>query len=116
MTMSTTCDLPGAFPCAERERPSWVDITGSGGRWTVSGELDAYSAPVFVAAFTDRMDDDRTPEVRLDCSSLGFVDAGGLSALVLIARHVRAQGRRFHIALRGPSLDRLLRLCAIVDI
>jgi len=116
MTMSTPCDDPAALSREQQSGPSSVDIAWHDSHWTLSGELDAYSAPALVAGFTRHLSRCENPDVRVDCDSLVFVDAGGLSALILVARHVRAAGRRFQIAPMGSSLARLLRLCAIADI
>ena len=116
MTMSTPCDDPAVPAREEQGGPSSVDIAWRDSHCMLSGELDAYSAPALVAGFTRGLSECENPDVRVDCDSLVFVDAGGLSALILVARHVRAAGRRFQIAPVGSSLDRLLRLCAIADI
>lgn len=94
-----------------------VGLDGANNRISIAGELDAYSAPAFVASFIEKfrsLSGDRAVEV--DCSSLSFIDASGLSALIVVARHVRARGCDFGVAPTGESLGRLLELCSLREV
>lgn len=93
-----------------------VELVWHDRRVRVSGELDAYSAPGFVAAFVEGIEGAAGCGVAVDCSSLRFVDASGLSALMLVARHVRATGLGFDLADPGRRLERLMELCSLREL
>lgn len=85
-------------------------------RISIVGELDAYSAPAFVASFTEEFQALSGDCIEVDCSSLCFIDASGLSALIVVARHVRRRGYDFDVVSTGASLGRLLELCSLPSV
>lgn len=95
---------------------AWVEVVRSGDRLLVSGELDSYSSPALVSAVAGHIGDTDIEHVQLDCSGVDFIDSAGLSALVLLADHVRRSGRTFRLAPTSGCIERLLDICAIAAV
>jgi anti-anti-sigma factor len=64
-------------------------------RLVLIGELDQASA----VGLTRRLEDlkESGDSVRLDLSKLGFIDSGGVRAILIGARDARADGREFEV-------------------
>ncbi|MBI2709979.1 MAG: STAS domain-containing protein [Actinobacteria bacterium] len=73
------------------------------------GDFDAASASG-LACLLAGVADGRVEGLRLDLSSVDFMDAAGASALVGVARAAAARGVRLSLEELPPHLARLLRL------
>jgi anti-anti-sigma factor len=85
-------------------------------RLLLAGELDACGAPVLVATVLDECRHQSLEPLELDCSGVRFIDASGVSALIVSAAHARRSGRRLRLVRRSRCVDRLLELCALSDV
>jgi anti-anti-sigma factor len=85
-------------------------------RLSISGELDAYSAPMLVSLVADQCRDQAPGPLELDCSDVSFIDASGISALIVAAAQARRTGRRLRLVRRSRCVDRVLALCALSDV
>jgi anti-anti-sigma factor len=93
---------------------AWLSVRrGGAGRLSISGELDAHSAPTLVALIVDRCLESAPGPVELDCSDVRFIDASGVSALLAAAAHARSEGRPLRLDHRSRCVERLLGLCGI---
>ena len=85
-------------------------------RLSIAGELDAYSAPTLVSLVADEFRDGASGPLELDCSDVSFIDASGVSALIVAAAQARRTGRRLRLVRRSRCVDRFLELCALSDL
>lgn len=88
-----------------------IDAEGAALRVAVHGELDESTAPGLVA----RIEAEAVPghDVVLDLGGLTFCGSAGLSALVLIERHVAAGGGALTVAHPTPFLVQLLEMAGL---
>lgn len=87
---------------------SWVGRTAV---VSVSGELDALTAPAFADAI--RAAADQTPEVLIaDLSNVAFLASAAMSVLVAAEEDVRGS-LRFGVVADGPATSRPLALLGI---
>ena len=76
----------------------------------VVGELDRATVPRFERAVADLADPGR---LVLDLNQLEFIDAGGLRAIVDMARQAERSGRSLQLANPSASLRRLFTLTGL---
>ena len=76
----------------------------------VMGELDRATVPRFESAVADLHDPGR---LVLDLDKLDFIDAGGLRAIVEMAREAERSGRSVALANTSPTLRRLFTLTGL---
>jgi anti-anti-sigma factor len=76
----------------------------------VVGELDRATVPRFARAVADLADPGR---LVLDLNQLEFIDAGGLRAIVDMARQAERSGRSLQLANPSPTLRRLFTLTGL---
>lgn len=79
---------------------------------SIDGELDVATAGMAVRYVTRVIDHHHGP-VIVDLTALRFCDAGGLSALLQIARHAEQGNHEFRMACASPALVKLLRITAL---
>lgn len=100
---------PGPFVCrVELATAESVDVT-------MTGELDAYSAPVarcFLAAILDA----HPAQLVIDGSRISFVDAAGLGVLVSAARRARREGGRLVLDPVTPAMHQVLTLTRLLSL
>jgi anti-anti-sigma factor len=76
----------------------------------VSGELDAYSAPVLDAELARHGD---RGDLRLDLSGVTFIDSTGLRVIVSLDNRLREGGHRMVVVEPSASVLRLLQLTSL---
>jgi anti-anti-sigma factor len=81
-------------------------------RLIVAGDLDRQSAWALTAAVI-RSEPARASRLILDLQGLEFVDAGGLRAVMDVARRARRLGCRLEIANPPEAVARLFRLTGL---
>jgi anti-sigma B factor antagonist len=86
------------------------DEGGEGVRLAVTGELDRATVPRFERAVADLHDPNR---LVIDLDKLAFIDAGGLRAIIDMARQAERSGRSVQLANPSPSLRRLFTLTGL---
>jgi len=91
-----------------------TDHTGNRAVVTVTGELDAYSAPSLEEE-ASRLLTEGVSELVLDLSGTKFLDSSGLRAILTAQR--RLADRDGQLSLRAPSesVRRLLDITGLVD-
>ncbi len=83
---------------------------GSGGEVRVSGELDAYSAPVLEAELDSHGSD---TDLRLHMAGVTFIDSTGLRVVVAADNRMRDGDHRLVVVDPSPSVLRLLQLTSL---
>jgi anti-sigma B factor antagonist len=78
----------------------------------LGGELDIATAEVAVSYVSDVIDRHRGP-VAVDLTALAFCDAGGLAALVRMARYAEHKGCAFRLASPSRSLVKIMRITGL---
>ncbi len=93
--------------------PPRLSVAASPGGWTLSGEIDAHSAPALEEA-TSELPDAADP-IRVDVSEVSFIDSSGLRVLIALATRANDEGRS--VVLDNPSgaVTRLLEITALGD-
>ena len=86
------------------------DAGGPGVRLAVTGELDRAAVPRFERAVAE-LEDPR--HLVLDLDELSFIDAGGLRAIVDLARKAERSGRSIQVANANTMLRRLFTLTGL---
>jgi anti-anti-sigma factor len=88
-----------------------LSITQLGGDTiSVSGEVDAASAPQLTAAATAL-----GSKVRIECSKCTFIDSAGVSALLAISERAKLAGGQVTLIDPSRAVNRLLELCGLTD-
>lgn len=73
------------------------------------GELDAATTPGLRLQFDQALASGLGP-ITLDCSSLTFIDAGALGALVHLSKGARAEQRSIELRNVNPWISRLIAI------
>lgn len=81
-----------------------------GGEVRVSGELDAYSAPVLEAELERHGSD---ADLRLHMAGVTFIDSTGLRVVVAADNRMRDGAHRLVVVDPSPSVLRLLQLTSL---
>jgi anti-sigma B factor antagonist len=87
-----------------RDHAGWVVVA-------VTGELDAYRAPMLRCQLRDIIDGGR-PWVVVELSDVRFIDAAGLGVLVAALKRARVAGGDLRLV-AGPRLARLVELTGL---
>jgi len=77
----------------------------------VSVEIDLSTAPAFAAAIGAQIDGAARPTVRIDCTSVTFMDSSAFHALIYATRYATGHGHRLVVSNLRPNCARLIRLC-----
>ena len=94
------------------ESPTRLTVTSDGSTVTVTGDVDAYSAPDLASAL------DPFPgegPVTLDLSGVEFMDSSGIRVLVDAHQRAAEAERRFVIADPSRSVRRILEISGLLD-
>ena len=91
--------------------PSPLLITPNDSGFTVSGEIDAHTAPALAEAIAGRTDD----VVVLDLAAVEFVDSSGLRVLIEAHQAATDSGRTFQLANPSGPVNRLLEISGVSD-
>jgi len=78
----------------------------------ISGELDAATADRAQEYVRQVINRSRGP-VRIDLAGVSFCDARGLRALVGVAAHARAMGRRLSLVAPRPAIVKIMRITGV---
>lgn len=81
----------------------------------LDGELDRRTAAILLDAM-DWLRRGRVDSVVLDCRSLTFVDAGGLTALLRARKAAAEAGADLTLAAPSAMLTRILRATALTEV
>jgi anti-anti-sigma factor len=96
-----------------------IDTSQSGPdgvRVTVGGEIDLSTLDQLRRALLSAVEPGSPTVLRLDLSSVNFLDCGGLGTLISIRQHAAQSGTRVAITAASPMVDRLLSLCDVAAI
>ena len=85
-------------------------ISSDGGRLTVSGEIDAHTAPSLAAAI-----DAAGPDVTIDLSGVEFIDSSGLRVLIDAHQRLADDGGGLTIAAPSEAVTRLFEISGVDD-
>jgi len=89
-----------------------IDVTESGRKWLIVGEIDASNAGQLADALATRPDTNDAA-VELDLAGVTFIDSSGLRALLQLADSVEAEGGC--TVIRNPS-EPVLKLLTITQL
>jgi anti-sigma B factor antagonist len=92
----------------DRER---LTISTSASGWTLSGEIDAHTAPVLEDAVSTLPSG--TAAVSLDVSGVSFIDSSGLRVLIGLADRAGEAGRAVRIDHPSPTVARLVEITGL---
>jgi anti-anti-sigma factor len=82
-------------------------------RLAVAGEVDLATAEALRAAMTRLMGDGRVTRIVVDFAEVGFLDAGGVTALLAGYRHAEERGIAFILVNCPPTPRRVLEIVAL---
>lgn len=85
-------------------------ISSDGSRLTVSGEIDAHTAPSLAAAIDAAGD-----SVTIDLAGVEFVDSSGLRVLIDAHQRLAEQGGGLTIASPSGAVTRLFEISGVDD-
>jgi anti-sigma B factor antagonist len=85
-------------------------ISADGARLTVSGEIDAHTAPSLAAAI-----DAAGERVTVDLAGIEFVDSSGLRVLIDAHQRLADQGGGLVIAAPSDAVTRLFQISGVDD-
>lgn len=101
-----------------------IETVRSADSWTitVSGDIDATSAPAFGRSLRDVLDHPDVAQLLLDLTGVTFLDSAGLTALVVANRTAQSRGRVLSVrcgssrAVRRPlEITGLLTILTVTD-
>jgi anti-anti-sigma factor len=91
------------------ELGSQLEIAPTAGGWTLSGEIDAHTAPLLASAMADLPQGD----VVVDMAAVSFMDSSGLRVLIEAAARAREAGGDLVIAHSTPGITRLVEISGL---
>ncbi len=94
------------------DSPTRLSIVSSDAALSVTGDVDAYSAPDLVSALTPLPGDG---DVTLDLAGVGFMDSSGIRVLVDAHQRGEQEGRRVVVANPSRSVRRILEISGLLD-
>jgi anti-sigma B factor antagonist len=94
---STTQDVPGVVVLS------------------VTGELDAYSAPKIRAGLRAAISDPTTKQLRVDMAEVSFIDSSGISALIRGRAEAEARGIKLIVANPQPQPLKVMGIVGLTD-
>jgi anti-sigma B factor antagonist len=97
--------------CTMSDAPSRLSISVAGDRITVSGEIDAFTAPSLVEALTPFPAEG---DVRLDLSGVEFMDSSGLRLMIDTHQRANAESRSLIISNPSKVVHRLMEMSGVI--
>ncbi len=92
------------------EATSRLSVSVNGSMVVVSGDIDAHTCPELTAALEPLPG---SGDVRVDLSSVGFMDSSGLRVLISAHQAAEAEGRQLVIDRPSSSVVRLLEVSGL---
>lgn len=91
-----------------------VTIESGAGEWliTLSGEIDAGNADVFLREVTEAFDSEKK-DVHFLCDELSFIDSTTLGAFVKLAKRVREENKKIRLSALQPKIRKLFAICVL---
>ncbi len=96
----------------EPDVPSRLSIERTGPTITISGELDAHSAPELRDEIDAAGD---AAEITLDMSAVTFMDSSGLRVLIDAHQRTDQAGSQLVITRPSSSVQRVLEIAGVID-
>ena len=90
-----------------------LTIRTSESGWTLSGEIDAHTAPVLEGAVITLPSG--TAAVSLDVRDVSFIDSSGLRVLIGLAERAGEAGRTLRVDHPSPAVARLVEITGLGD-
>ena len=91
------------------ELGSQLEISATADGWTLSGEVDAHTAPTLAAA----LDELPAGVVMLDMAGVSFMDSSGLRVLMEATTRARDGGGDLVVASPSPAVARLVEISGL---
>lgn len=88
-----------------------LDISTDADGWTLSGEVDAHTAPTLAAAMASLPNG----VVRVDVADVSFMDSSGLRVLLEASIRARDAGGDVIVARPTPAIVRLVEISGLAD-
>jgi anti-sigma B factor antagonist len=88
-------------------------VTSTATGWSISGEIDASTAPRLVEAVEQLPGHDGA--IVLDVKDVSFIDSSGLRVLIALAERARGEGRTVELDNPSTSVVRLLEITGLAD-
>jgi anti-anti-sigma factor len=90
---------------------SQLEISATTGGWTLTGEVDAHTAPSLAVAMAELPPGLTT----LDMSGVSFMDSSGLRVLMEATARARDSGGDLVVARPSPAVARLIEISGLGD-
>lgn len=107
--------MPGSIAASTVRRMSelgsQLDISANDHGWTLSGEVDAHTAPTLATAMVDLPDG----LVRIDMADVSFMDSSGLRVLMDATARAREAGGDLVVARPSAAVARLVEISGLAD-
>jgi anti-sigma B factor antagonist len=106
---------PPARPLRERPELTRTALVTDGDtvRISFAGELDIASAPMFVHAIGEVLDDEPHRRIRVDFTEVQFLDSAGISALLKCWQRAEDRGRELVVVDPRPGVRRILEITGV---
>ena len=91
------------------ELGSQLEISATADGWTLSGEVDAHTAPILATALGDLS----TGVVKLDMAGVSFMDSSGLRVLMEATTRARVGGGDLVVVSPSPAVARLVEISGL---
>jgi anti-sigma B factor antagonist len=88
---------------------SQLEISASDHGWTLSGEIDAHTAPTLASAMVDLP----SGIVRLDMADVSFMDSSGLRVLMEATARARDGGGDLVVVRPSAAVSRLVEISGL---
>ncbi|HSB85707.1 MAG TPA: STAS domain-containing protein [Ilumatobacteraceae bacterium] len=88
---------------------SQLEISANDDGWTLSGEIDAHTAPTLAAAMLDLP----SGVVRIDMADVSFMDSSGLRVLMEATARARDGGGDLVVARPSAPVARLVEISGL---
>lgn len=92
------------------ERSTRLQIDSSDSTLTVTGEIDAHSAPELQQALAELQGDG---DMTIDMAHVDFIDSSGLRVLLEAHASAEGAGRRLVVADPSPAVRRLVEISGL---
>ena len=93
------------------ELGSQLDISATEDGWTLSGEVDAHTAPMLAAAMATLP----PGVVKVDMMGVSFMDSSGLRVLMEATTRAREAGGDLVVARPSPAVARLVEISGLSE-
>ena len=90
-----------------------LEIARTDTGWTLSGEIDASSAPLLTEAFAELPTSDGP--VAIDVHEVSFIDSSGLRVLIALAGRAREVERSVVLERPSSSVVRLIEITGLAE-